>query len=58
VLNDVNEVLAVAEGYFTLEAKSSWGKIKAEFEKNVQGEKEQVDKNNVVEFVFKVMNLK
>jgi hypothetical protein len=35
ILNEVNEVLSAAEGYFTLEGKSSWAKVRAEFERSV-----------------------
>lgn len=58
MLNDVNEAFGVAEGYFTLESKSSWAKVRLEFEKNVAAERESVDKGNIVELVFKAMNLK
>lgn len=51
-------MLSAAEVYFTLDIKTSWTKLRNEFEKKLQAEREQIDKNNIVEFMFKVVNMK
>jgi hypothetical protein len=51
-------LLDVGQSYFTLDFKNNWTKIKNSFEKEFNNIREQVDQKNLVEFLFKVFNVK
>ncbi len=34
-LNEMNELLVVGEGYFTLDVKTSWSRLRNEYEKGL-----------------------
>lgn len=51
-------MLDVGQSYFTLDFKNNWTKIKNSFEKEFSTAREQLDQKNLVEFLFKVFNVK
>ena len=54
----MGELINVGDKYFTLDSKNSWNKTRNEVEQGLQEQREKTDKNSIIEYLFKIMNMR
>lgn len=57
-LNEMGEMFTAGDKYFTLDSKTTWAKIRNQLEKDLQENREKTDKNSIIEFMFRIMNMR
>jgi hypothetical protein len=57
-LNEMTELLNAGEHYFSLDIRTSWTKLRNQYEREILAERERGEKVNIAELLFKVMNMK